>query len=122
MWKIFREISCSHFSWKLKGKNLQSFRQIIAAFFARVCEKFRLHFALRKFLHNDLGTRTAFAQIAISERNQLSQAILEFHVTRGTNVALGNANHAIRIAAPRTQGLYEDQTLCFGGDMTANER
>ena len=32
MWRIFREISCSHFSWKL--------------------EKFRLNFALRNFLHN----------------------------------------------------------------------
>ena len=25
MWRIFREISCSHFSWKSKGENLQHF-------------------------------------------------------------------------------------------------
>ena len=25
MWRIFREISCSHFSWKSKGENLRNF-------------------------------------------------------------------------------------------------
>ena len=33
MWRIFREISCGHFSWKLRGENLQHFRQTFAMFF-----------------------------------------------------------------------------------------
>ena len=45
-----------------------------------------------------------------------------FAVPCGTNVKRMNANHAIRNAAQRTQGLWGLISVCFEGDMTANER
>ena len=40
----------------------------------------------------------------------------------GTNTTPMNANRAIRIAVPRTQGLCGPNSVFLGGDMTANER
>ena len=40
----------------------------------------------------------------------------------GTNTTPTNANHVIRIAAQRTQGLRGPNSVFLGGDMTANAR
>ena len=49
-----------------RAKICKSFRQIFAAFFARVGKHFRLNFALRKFLHKILV-------LAIRERPEISE-------------------------------------------------
>ena len=48
---FFVKFLAATFPGNWRAKICKHFRQIFAAFFARVCEKFRLHFALRKFLH-----------------------------------------------------------------------
>ena len=58
--------------------------------------------------------------LAFSERNQLSQAIPA--IPRGTNATPTNANHAIRSATQRTQGLLGPNSVFLGRHMTANER
>ena len=49
MWRIFREISCSHFSWKFKDENLHFYSP---KFLAGVSEKFRQNFALGEYVGN----------------------------------------------------------------------
>ena len=54
MSRIFREIFCGHFPWKLKDENLRKFRQNFAAFFADLFETFRKNFALGDCGHHFL--------------------------------------------------------------------
>ena len=57
--------------------------------------------------------------LAFSERGQLSQAILEFHVERMLNewtpIARFESQHNER-------RVYEDSFLCFGGKYDRDER
>ena len=55
--------------------------------------------------------------LAFSERGQLSQAMPQFQ-----NVKRMNANRTIRTAAQQTQGLWGLISVCFEGDLIANER
>ena len=63
---FFVKFLAATFPGNQRAKICKICRQIFAAFFARVCEKIRLNFALRKFLHNDQGSR-------IKNASQLSQ-------------------------------------------------
>ena len=55
---------------------------------------------------------------------QRTQSTLAGHSAgpRGTNTTPTNANHAIRIAVQRTQGLRGPNSVFLGGNVTANER
>ena len=60
MWRMFREMSCGHFSLKLRDENQQTVSpKKIAAFFACVSETFRLNFALGDHGHNNLALSSA---------------------------------------------------------------
>ena len=57
--------------------------------------------------------------LAFSERGQLSQAIPQFHVERMLNKWMPITRFELQRNERRT---YEDQILCFGEDMSSNER
>ena len=58
--------------------------------------------------------------LVFSERGQLSQAILEFHVERVLHQRTPIARFESQCNERRA---YEDQIIfCWGGDMSSNER
>ena len=53
MWRIFREISCGHVSWKLKGENLQNFSPKFRRSFRLCRRKISPEFRSREFPSQD---------------------------------------------------------------------
>ena len=73
----------------------------------------------------DIFEKTPFPKdplfLVFSEHSQLSQAILQFQMERTLHERALILRSRFELQHNK-HGVYQDQLLCFGGDVAANER